>query len=95
MGQTIMIQASQAEKNRAATASKFKKDQDKFGVPSNAKAQKKGSDENNQVYVGGLVDVLNAVTESEIRQVSHLYSQLFSGSIPLVTSKILNCLKTM
>ena len=42
-----MIQASQAEKNRAATASKFKKDQDKFGVPSNSKPQKKGSDENN------------------------------------------------
>ena len=29
MGQTIMIQASQAEKNRAAAASKYKKENDR------------------------------------------------------------------
>ena len=59
MGQTIMIQASQAEKNRAAAASKFKKEQDRFGIQPNPKPQAKKVDEGNQVYVGGLVDVLN------------------------------------
>ena len=65
-----MIQASQAEKNRAAAASKFKKEQDRFGNTVNPKpTQQKKSEENNQVYVGGLVDVLNQVSESDIRQV--------------------------
>lgn len=65
-----MIQASQAEKNRAAAASKFKKEQDRFGNPVNPKPQPKKVEEGNQVYVGGLIDVLNQVSESEIRTVS-------------------------
>ena len=69
-----MIQASQAEKNRAAAASKFKKDQDKFGnVPGGSNSNKNAKkEENNRVYVGGLVDVLNQVNESDIRQVRNL-----------------------
>jgi len=72
MGQTIMIQASQAEKNRAAAASKFKKEKDSFNNPFQQKQEKKKSEDNNQVYVGGLVDVLNEVSRSEIRNVKIL-----------------------
>ena len=65
-----MIQASQAEKNRAAAASKYKKEQDKFGGGGNLKPEPKQKvDLENQVYVGGLVDVLSQVRESEIREV--------------------------
>ena len=69
-----MIQASQAEKNRAAAASKYKKEVDKGGDGFNAGAGTLGSkdskrDYNNKVYVGGLVDVLNQISESEIRMV--------------------------
>ena len=78
MNQTIMIQASQAEKNRAAAASKYKKEQDK-GETSGAgtlSSQPRVSDNgpgkkeyNNKVYVGGLIEKLNQVSESDIRQV--------------------------
>ncbi len=78
MGQTIMIQASQAEKNRAAAASKFKKEVDKGGAEgagtlSSSRGGDSKKDYNNKVYVGGLVDVLNSVSEGDIRQVS-IYS---------------------
>jgi hypothetical protein len=76
MGQTIMIQASQAEKNRAAAATKFKKDTDKSGDSGAGTLGSKSSNDkkefNNKVYVGGLVDVLNQVSEAEIRQASYL-----------------------
>eukprot|EP00349_Pseudokeronopsis_sp_Brazil_P006091 CAMPEP_0202958374 /NCGR_PEP_ID=MMETSP1396-20130829/2732_1 /ASSEMBLY_ACC=CAM_ASM_000872 /TAXON_ID= /ORGANISM="Pseudokeronopsis sp., Strain Brazil" /LENGTH=51 /DNA_ID=CAMNT_0049676421 /DNA_START=575 /DNA_END=730 /DNA_ORIENTATION=+ len=51
-----MIQASQAEKNRAAAASKYKKEQDRPTGHSDRNQKKK--EENNKVYVGGVLDVL-------------------------------------
>ncbi len=74
MGQTIMIQASQAEKNRAAAATKFKKEIDKGGAEgagtlSTSRGGDSKKDYNNKVYVGGLVEVLNQTSEGEIRQV--------------------------
>jgi len=75
MGQTIMIQASQAEKNRAAAASKYKKEADRgpdghsgAGTLGGRVSADQKKDFNTKVYVGGLIDVLNQVSESEIRQ---------------------------
>lgn len=68
MGQTIMIQASQAEKNRAAAASKYKKEVDRGPDGHSGAGTLSGSrtshpetkkDFNTKVYVGGLIDVLN------------------------------------
>ena len=75
-----MIQASQAEKNRAAAASKYKKEQDRGtdgqGAGTmrtvNPQADTNKKEYNNKVYVGGLVDVLKEVSESDIRQVRYI-----------------------
>ena len=64
-----MIQASQAEKNRAAAASKYKKDTSTTAEGAGTMKQGDKKDYNNKVYVGGLVEALNQVTESDIRQV--------------------------
>mmetsp|Transcript_44267 Transcript_44267/g.42969 ORF Transcript_44267/g.42969 Transcript_44267/m.42969 type:complete len:274 (+) Transcript_44267:519-1340(+) len=80
MGQTIMIQASQAEKNRAAAASKFKKEQDR-GPGYSQKTEKK-KEENNKVYVGGVLDVLPNVCESEIRQWFNPFGEIEGIELP-------------
>lgn len=52
-------------------------------------------DYNNKVYVGGLVDALSSVTESDIRQVIKFVTYLnFSGSRPSVISITSSCPRT-
>lgn len=83
MGQTIMVQASQAEKNRAAAASKFKKEKDHTGGPVNPVPEKKKRyDDGNFVYVGGLVDVLNNVGEADIRSWFDPFGEIESIELP-------------
>ena len=87
MGQTIMIQASQAEKNRAAAASKYKKEVDRGDAHGGAgtlgsRQQDTKKDYNTKVYVGGLVDVLNQVSESEIRQWFSPFGDIDSIELP-------------
>ena len=91
-----MIQASQAEKNRAAAASKYKKEVDKgdggFGqgvgtLSGQGKLPTAGDSKkefNNKVYVSGLVDALGQVSESDIRQVGILQFYIYSGLSLLV-----------
>ena len=65
-GHEIIVQASQAEKNRAAQAAKFKKDL------ANKQTQKP-KDPNllpMRIYVEGLPEALGEVTEKEVKQVS-------------------------
>jgi RNA-binding protein 23/39 len=85
-----MIQASQAEKNRAAAASKYKKENDR-GPDSHGGAgtlggsrstQQDKKDYNTKVYVGGLIDVLNQVSESEIRQWFSPFGDIDSIELP-------------
>jgi RNA recognition motif-containing protein len=84
-----MIQASQAEKNRAAAASKYKKENDRgpdshggAGTLGGSRAQQEKKDFNTKVYVGGLIDVLNQVSESEIRQWFSPFGDIDSIELP-------------
>lgn len=67
-----MVQASQAEKNRTAAATKYKK-QDKNDLPQvgNTLApryQHQQREQNNRVYIGGLTDNLGTLSQQDIRE---------------------------
>lgn len=64
MGQEIVVQASQAEKNRAAAAAKFKKE---------ATEQPKNLDPSDgpmRIAIEGLAELLADITENDLNKVS-------------------------
>lgn len=81
-----MINASQAEKNRAAAANKYKKT-DKNDIPSlgNTLApryQHAQREQNNRIYIGGLLGPLATLTQQDIRQFFSPFGQIDAIELP-------------
>ncbi|KAH0472709.1 MAG: hypothetical protein KVP17_003272 [Porospora cf. gigantea B] len=69
MGQRVVIQASQAEKNRAA---KVAKQQAAEMLSGNGPLK---------IYVGGLVDTLSTITEAELMQLFEPFGEILSVDV--------------
>jgi hypothetical protein len=71
LGQEIVIQASQAEKNRIAATAKFKKEQ--FLKQMNPQEEKaKEAEKPLLVYIAGLLDAAIEVNEKDLKNVLFL-----------------------
>ncbi len=64
MGQEIVVQASQAEKNRAAAAAKYKKEAQEKSRPGG-----ESSDTPMRIAIEGLADLLESMTENDLFKV--------------------------
>jgi len=69
LGQSIIIQSSQAEKNRSAAAAKYKKEMIREQQNQNKiKSDSFEPDGPMRIYVGGLVEQLDNMTDNDLRQ---------------------------
>ena len=80
MGQTINIQASQAEKNRAAAATKFKKSV----MEGEKQVEQIKKERNCRICIQGLIDdkKMQHIDESDIRDYFQGYGTIESIEIP-------------
>jgi RNA-binding protein 39 len=74
MGQEIVVQASQAEKNRAAVVAKYKKDTQELAHPTEP------IDNSMRIGIEGFAELLAHLTENDLYKVSAVSITSFSCS---------------